>query len=199
MVHFEREVTERRHDPVVLGLEGPRPLARVGRQGDLHHSVIMSGRADRASRGERVMSDNQTERVVAVHRSAERSDQAARGRGEAHRALEPWIGRTGLVRGYVLIETIGRRTGKRRRTVVGMHLERSTGWIVAEHGSHAGYVRNLTTNPTVRVCVRGTWRTAHSEVLPEDDPEERLAGFGRSIPCLHRSSVWYRPAGRRCG
>ena len=94
--------------------------------------------------------------------------------------------RTGLVPGYVLIETIGRRTGKRRRTVVGMHLERSTGWVVAEQGSHAGYVRNLTVNPTVRVCVRGTWRAAHAEVLPQDDPEARLASFGRSI---HASNV----------
>jgi deazaflavin-dependent oxidoreductase (nitroreductase family) len=89
--------------------------------------------------------------------------------------------RTGLVPGYVLIETVGRRTGTRRHTVVGMHLENSTGWVVAEHGNHAGYVRNLEANPTVRVCVRGKWRTAHAEVVPEDDPEARLDGFGRSI------------------
>jgi deazaflavin-dependent oxidoreductase (nitroreductase family) len=89
--------------------------------------------------------------------------------------------RTGFVPGYVLVETVGRRTGKRRRTVVGMHLERSTGWVVVEHGSHAGYVRNLTANPTVRVCLRGSWRTAHAEVVPEDDAEARLAGFSRPI------------------
>ena len=51
--------------------------------------------------------------------------------------------RTGLVPGYVLIESIGRRSGKRRRTVVGMRIENSTGWVVAEHGSHAGYVQNI--------------------------------------------------------
>ena len=54
--------------------------------------------------------------------------------------------RTGVVPGYVLIETIGRRTGKRRRTVVGMRIEHSTGWVVAEHGGHAGYVQNIQTN-----------------------------------------------------
>ena len=94
--------------------------------------------------------------------------------------------RTGLVPGYVLIETVGRRTGQRRRTVVGMHLERLTGWVVAEHGRHAGYVRNITANPSVRVCLRGTWRAAHAQVVPADDPEARLAGFGRSI---HASTV----------
>ena len=94
--------------------------------------------------------------------------------------------RTGLVPGYVLVESIGRRTDKRRRTVVGMQVENSTGWVVAEHGSHAGYVLNMTTNPTVRVCIGGKWRTARAEVLREDDPEARLDGFGRS---LHASSV----------
>jgi deazaflavin-dependent oxidoreductase (nitroreductase family) len=94
--------------------------------------------------------------------------------------------RTGLVPGYVLVESIGRRTGKRRRTVVGMHVEDSTGWVVAEQGSHAGYVLNIETNPTVRVCVRGKWRRARAQVVPEDDPEARLDGFGRSI---HASTV----------
>ena len=89
--------------------------------------------------------------------------------------------RTGLVPGYVLIESIGRQTGKRRRTVVGMHVEDSTGWVVAEHGSHAGYVHNITANPNVRVCIRGKWRDARAEVVPEDDPEARLDAFGRSV------------------
>jgi deazaflavin-dependent oxidoreductase (nitroreductase family) len=89
--------------------------------------------------------------------------------------------RTGFVPGYVLIESIGRRTGKRRRTVVGMQIENSTGWVVAEHGSHAGYVVNIKANPTVRVCIRGKWRTAQAEVVPDDNPEARLDGFGRSV------------------
>ena len=93
--------------------------------------------------------------------------------------------RTGRVPGYVLIETIGRRTGKRRCTVVGMHLERSTGWVVAEHGSHASYVRNLTANPTVRVCVRGTWRprtlSSSRRTIPRQTRRLRSGD-----PCLHR-------------
>ena len=55
-------------------------------------------------------------------------------------------GWAGLVPGYVLIEAKGRRTGQRRRTVVGMDIEGSTGWVVAEHGRHAGCVRNVEVN-----------------------------------------------------
>ena len=93
--------------------------------------------------------------------------------------------RAGLVPGYVLIESVGRRTGKRRRTVVGMHIDDSTGWVVAEHGSRAGYVHNITTNPAVRVCVRGKWRMARAEVVPEDDVEARLERFAS----IHASTV----------
>ena len=39
------------------------------------------------------MSDNTTERVVAVNRGVEQSDRTGPSRGEAHRALEAWIGR----------------------------------------------------------------------------------------------------------
>jgi deazaflavin-dependent oxidoreductase (nitroreductase family) len=94
--------------------------------------------------------------------------------------------RAGVVPGYVLVETRGRRTGKRRRTVVGMHREGSTGWVVAEQGRHAGYVRNLEAHPDVRVCARGRWRPARASVVPADDPEARLQAFGRS---MHASTV----------
>ena len=81
---------------------------------------------------------------------------------------------------HVLIETVGRRSGNRRRTVVGMRIEETTGWVVAEHGRHAGYVRNLEAQPQVRVRVSRRWRQARAEVLDGDDPLARLGGFGRS-------------------
>lgn len=87
--------------------------------------------------------------------------------------------RLGLVPGHVLVETQGRRTGKRRRTVVGMDVADGTGWVVAEHGHRAGYVRNIEADPRVRVCVRGRWRAARAAVVPDDDADARLAGFGR--------------------
>jgi deazaflavin-dependent oxidoreductase (nitroreductase family) len=85
----------------------------------------------------------------------------------------------GLVPGHVLIETKGRRSGKRRRNVVGLHLDGDTGWIVAEHGRHAGYVRNLVADPDVRVRIGRRWRPANARVVDDDDPEARLDSFGR--------------------
>jgi deazaflavin-dependent oxidoreductase (nitroreductase family) len=95
------------------------------------------------------------------------------------------LARFGLMPGYVLLETTGRKTGKRRTTVVGMHVEGSTGWVVSEQGHHAGYVRNIEAHPDVRVCVRRRWRPARAEVVPDDDAEARLAAFSRS----HAASV----------
>jgi deazaflavin-dependent oxidoreductase (nitroreductase family) len=86
---------------------------------------------------------------------------------------------TGLVPGYVLVETTGRRSGERRVNVVGMKLEGDTGYVIAEYGRRAGYVNNLEAKPEVRVRLRGTWRNARAQVLDEDDPDARLVSFHR--------------------
>jgi deazaflavin-dependent oxidoreductase (nitroreductase family) len=84
---------------------------------------------------------------------------------------------------HALLETIGRRTGEPRRNPVGNGLadDGRTFWIVAEHGRHAGYVRNIEAEPNVRVRVGRTWRTGRATVLPEDDPRSRLRAIGRPI------------------
>jgi len=79
---------------------------------------------------------------------------------------------------HVLIETTGRVSGKRRRTVVGAHRDGSILWVVAEQGRLAGYVRNLETTPAVRVRLRGRWRDATAVVVDDDDPVARLDTFG---------------------
>jgi deazaflavin-dependent oxidoreductase (nitroreductase family) len=86
-----------------------------------------------------------------------------------------WLG---LSRRHVLLETTGRVSGRRRRTVVGAHRDGGSLWVVAEQGRHAGYVRNLEAQPDVRVRVRGRWRAATAYILDEDDPVARLATFG---------------------
>lgn len=93
-----------------------------------------------------------------------------------------WIG---LSRGRVIVETRGRLSGKRRRTVVGMQFDGRTGWVVAEQGRHAGYVQNLAASPDVRVRIARSWRPAQAHVVPDDDPRARLGMFGRS----HASAV----------
>ena len=87
-----------------------------------------------------------------------------------------WLG---VVPGHVLIETRGRRSGKSRRTVVGIHFEDGTGWIVAEQGRHAGYVRNLQADPEVRIRHRRRWHRARADTVVDEDPQARLDSFGR--------------------
>jgi deazaflavin-dependent oxidoreductase (nitroreductase family) len=75
--------------------------------------------------------------------------------------------------GPALLETTGRRSGQSRHTPVGNGLDGDTFWVVAEHGRHADYVRNLMTNPRVRVRVGGRWRAGNAHVMPNDDPRAR--------------------------
>ena len=90
-----------------------------------------------------------------------------------------------LVRRWVILETRGRRTGEPRQTPVGNGLADDTFWIVAEHGSKAGYVRNIAADPRVRVFVNGRWRSGAAHALPDDDPLERQ----RSLPALNARVV----------
>ena len=88
--------------------------------------------------------------------------------------------------GYALIETTGNRSGKHRRTPVGNGLVGDTFWIVAEHGHHAGYVRNIKSDPRVRVKVRtglrAVWRDGTAHVLEDDDPYARQRALSRWHP-----------------
>ncbi|MGH8968250.1 MAG: nitroreductase/quinone reductase family protein [Actinomycetes bacterium] len=79
---------------------------------------------------------------------------------------------------YAILETTGRKSGQPRRTPVGNGLKGNTFWVVAEHGHHAHYVRNIKAHPRVRVQVRGRWRCGTAHILPHDDPRERLRKIG---------------------
>lgn len=85
-----------------------------------------------------------------------------------------WLG---LVPDHVLIEPTGRVSGRRRRNVVGIHFDGEVGWIVAEQGRHAGYVRNLEADSQVRVHLRRRWRAGSAAIVDDDDPQVRLDMF----------------------
>lgn len=80
--------------------------------------------------------------------------------------------------GVAILETVGRRSGRIRHTPVTNGLEGDTFWLVAEHGRRAGYVRNIEENPRVRVRAGRRWRSGTARLLPDDDPNERLARIG---------------------
>jgi deazaflavin-dependent oxidoreductase (nitroreductase family) len=82
---------------------------------------------------------------------------------------------------HALLETTGRRTGRRRQNPVGNGLDGDTFWLVAEHGRNAGYVRNLEANPRVRVKIGRRWRTGTATVMPDDDPRARLDRIGHRV------------------
>lgn len=73
-----------------------------------------------------------------------------------------------------LLETTGRRTGTTRRTPVGNGLVGDTFWAIAERGLESDYVRNLQSEPRVRVKAGGRWRDGTAEVLPDDDVDARV-------------------------
>ena len=72
-----------------------------------------------------------------------------------------------------LLETTGRKSGKPRHTPVGNGLSGDTFWLIAEHGRHSDYVRNIVADARVRVKVDGTWRAGTALLMPEDDPRAR--------------------------
>ena len=88
--------------------------------------------------------------------------------------------------GYALLETIGRKTGKPRRTPVGNGRVGKQLWLVAEHGLKAGYVRNIAKNPRVRVKLRegfrSRWHPGTATLLPNNDPRERQRWLSQQVP-----------------
>lgn len=79
---------------------------------------------------------------------------------------------SGVVPGFAVVEVIGRRTGLPRRVNVGGRVIGSAFWFLARRD--AQYVRNMETNPRVRVRFHGRWREGAAQLMPEDDAGRRL-------------------------
>src|ERR1700761_4316288 len=79
--------------------------------------------------------------------------------------------------GLAILETRGHRSGKLRRVPVGNGRKGDSFWIIAEHGSLAGWVHNIRHDPRVRVRLRTglryRWVTGIATVRPDDDPLAR--------------------------
>jgi deazaflavin-dependent oxidoreductase (nitroreductase family) len=82
--------------------------------------------------------------------------------------------------GMALVETVGRRTGAIRHTPIVCSADGDTLWLIAQHGRHAGWVRNFEAKPRVRVRLGRSWRTGTAELLPDDDVKARIATFSSS-------------------
>jgi len=88
--------------------------------------------------------------------------------------------------GYALLETRGRKTGKPRRTPIGAGRVGNQFWLVAEHGMKAGYIRNIESDPHVRLKLREGlryhWYTGTAHLLADDDPRERQRWLANQLP-----------------
>lgn len=109
---------------------------------------------------------------------------------------------TGIVPpGYALLETIGRKTGKPRRTPVGDGRVGNQFWLVAEHGMEAGYVRNIAANPQVRLKLPkglvARWHNATAQLLPDDDPRERQRWLAKQRPSTWMNAMAVRGFGTK--
>ncbi len=103
--------------------------------------------------------------------------------------------------GYALLETAGRKTAKPRRTPVGDGRVGNQFWIVAEHGVKAGYVRNIQTNPRVRLKLRegvhARWHNGTAHVLYDDDARERQRWLAGQLPSSAANARVVRLLGTR--
>ncbi|WP_280264838.1 nitroreductase/quinone reductase family protein [Nocardia wallacei] len=91
----------------------------------------------------------------------------------------------GHLPGQALLETVGRRTGRARRTPVGGRVVDGSFWMVSDHGRASDYVRNIDANPRVRLQIRSRWYSGTAHPLPEDDARARL----RSLPRFNSWNV----------
>ena len=93
--------------------------------------------------------------------------------------------------GTAILETVGRKSGRPRRTPVTNGLAGDTFWIVTEHGRRSSYVRNIEANPRVRVKVGQRWRFGTAAVVPGDDPLARLKAIAQARPSsrIHTATV----------
>jgi deazaflavin-dependent oxidoreductase (nitroreductase family) len=75
--------------------------------------------------------------------------------------------------GLAILETRGRVSGKIRRVPIGNGRKGDEFWIIAEHGTRAGWVHNIRHDPRVRirlrVGLRYRWLDGIATVRPDED------------------------------
>ena len=92
----------------------------------------------------------------------------------------------GVAPWWVLGETVGRKTGKWRRTPLAVGRRDASGiWVIAVHGRRSGWVLNAEAADTVRYRHRLRWVTANAVVHGWDPAEVASMGaYARSGPRL---------------
>jgi deazaflavin-dependent oxidoreductase (nitroreductase family) len=109
------------------------------------------------------------------------------------RVLNPVARRlAGIAPFWVVLETTGRRSGLPRETPLARGPEESgQTWLIAVHGRHTTWVKNIEAEPRVRIRIRGRWREGTATVLPWD---ARTAGRFNRYARLGPTTLGIDPA-----
>jgi deazaflavin-dependent oxidoreductase (nitroreductase family) len=96
----------------------------------------------------------------------------------------PTRGVAGFMPWWVLLETNGRKTGRRRTTPLARGpVDGDVVWLISVHGRHAHWVRNLEAQPKVRIKLSGRWHDACATVHGYDESIiRRFNLYARSGP-----------------
>jgi deazaflavin-dependent oxidoreductase (nitroreductase family) len=101
--------------------------------------------------------------------------------------------------GLAILETRGHRSGKVRRVPVGNGRKGDSLWIIAEHGTRAGYVQNIRHDPHVRVRLRTglryRWVPGIATICPDDDPLARQRRIIAWHPLRALNAIYVRVFG----
>jgi deazaflavin-dependent oxidoreductase (nitroreductase family) len=102
---------------------------------------------------------------------------------------------------YAVVETTGRRTGRRRLVPVANGLDGDTFWLIAGLGERSSFVYNIRANPRVRVSARPgrirdglrvRWRTGTAYLLPDEDARARHRRLGHGRPLYQLDGLLLR-------
>src|SRR4051812_31764988 len=90
----------------------------------------------------------------------------------------------GIAPWWVVIETTGRKSGKKRQAPLARGpVDGDTTWVFAVHGRHSGFVQNIEANPHVRFRLRGRWRDGMATIGPMDETiVKRFNTYGQAGP-----------------
>ena len=90
----------------------------------------------------------------------------------------------GIAPWWVVLETTGRRSGKPRRVPLAAGpRDGDTAWLIAVHGLHASFARNIGFDPRVRLKIRGRWHSGTASLQPLDPAVlARFSAYARAGP-----------------
>jgi len=102
---------------------------------------------------------------------------------------------------YAVVETTGRKTGRKRLAPVANGLDGDTFWMISGRGAKGSFVHNIRANPRVRVIarpgrlrdgLRTRSRTGTAALMPDDDADARHRLLGRGRPLFRLDGIILR-------